>query len=617
MSPKIILPAISVFSLLLYYAIHDFFTVSSFKFIYSLFSLILISSDLLYIQFIKKDEQLEEKKLRQLTSIFGISSFVLYQIRSYFEFSAPAGISENATSIPKIRDLLLLFTVISALSFILLSILVWISKNPSELRFQLKDRKLTLLKNTLFSFFWISPLVIAVNYFAVMKNYSFDLSNLKKFSFSTTSKQILKDVKKEITVTAFFPRPLEADGKDESLSLSYIRPEVEILLDQLKSTNPNFTVKFINAEVEKELLGDFTNVSNGMILFRSLKTSVDINGSAYNEEKVVLQNKKDLEDIERKIVQAVINVSSPKKKVYFTVSNGERYGINFQNINDEQISKFISILTFYNYSINELGLSQGWPNKIPEDADLLAIIGPTISFDETSKSTLQSFIEKNGKVFISIEPNGAEDFNWLLNQAGISLKKENLRQVEGRLEILANKFQTHPIEELIISKEKGVLYLANAFFETSNSIPPKYTYTNVLESGFGSFLDLNKNGKLDKEEKQNSYPIFTVITSKQNEEEKNSLTPISPTRIAVFSGTNWLTNRYIQYNLNSILAINTMNWLNQSVLTERILLKKEEPEIVTLNDKQKLIIWLFGLFIFPIFVTSVLAYYSYSKRKKV
>ncbi len=608
---------LSVVSLLLYFAISDIFTSTALQFFFVLFSFILVASDLIALQILLKEIHPEEKKLRIISSGLGISAFVLNALRNYLDFSSVAGVNEQSTNIPKLRDFLLLLITLSVLSFLVLSILNLIKQDSKQIGSSLKNKKLSLLKNTLFGFFAISPVIIAVNYFAVLKNYNFDLSSIGKFSFSVTSRQILKEVKNEISVTAFFPRPLEGDSRDDGLSLSYIRPEVEIYMDQLKNSNPNFKTSFVNAEVEKELMGDFTNVSNGMILLRSLKTSSDSTGNPYNEERVIVQSKKDLEDLEKKLVQSVLNLSTSRKKVYFTTANGEHYGANFTSIQDELITRFTSILSFYNYSINELGFQQGFPEKIPDDADVICIIGPTVKFNQASIDSILKYIEQKGKLFITIDPNGEEDFSWLLSKASMSLKKESIRQVEGRLEIIANKFQTHPIEELIFQKDKGVYYFGNAYFEVSPNPDSNLISTSLLESGFSSYLDLNKNSKLDKDEKQNSYPLVIVLTSKVSEENKNSLTPESPSRIIISSNTSWITNKYISYNLNSILAMNSVNWLNQSVLTERILTKKEDPIVTTISDKQKLVVWLFGLFLFPISISLGFGFYAYRKRNLV
>jgi hypothetical protein len=615
MNQNLFFPLLSVISLFVYFLSVDMFSSSFTKLIWGIISVILISSDLFYrlIQS-KSNEPDNQRSMRFFVSGMGLISFFLYQLRVYLDFPPVPGISEQASSLPKIRDFLLILIILSALAFLLFSLLLEISRQSIEAQHNLKIKKNTILQNTAYSFLWITPLLVAVNYFAVQKNYNFDLSSLGKFSFSSTSRQILKEVKKDIQITAFFPRPLETEGRDESFALGFVRPEVEIILDQLKAASPFISVKFINADVEKELMADYAQVSNGVILFRSLKATTESGSNPYMEERVVVQTKKDLEDIERKLIQAVINVSTPQKKVYFSTANGERYGVGFQSLPDEQITKLTSILAFYNYNVNELGFTQGWPDKIPNDADVLFIIGPTVAFSKVAQDTILAYIEKKGKLFITIDPSGAEDFSWLLAKAGVSLKKENLRQVEGRPEIIAGKFLPHPIEELFIKKETGVLFLANAYFESTPTANTTLTNIPLLESGFSSFADINKNGKLDKDEKQNSFLLSTILTEK-NDPANPSQTE-NPARIILYSGTSWITNRYILYNLNSIFAVNSVNWLNQSTLTEKILPKKDEKEVISITDTQKTIIWSVGLFLYPSLVTILLSMYALIRKRK-
>ncbi|MBP6740862.1 MAG: hypothetical protein KA146_12770, partial [Leptospiraceae bacterium] len=133
-------------------------------------------------------------------------------------------------------------------------------------------------------------------------------------------------------------------------------------------------------------------------------------------------------------------------------------------------------------------------------------------------------------------------------------------------------------------------------------------------SGFSAFADLNKNGKLDKEEKQNSFILGTILSTK--EDAANPAKTENPARIVIYSGTSWITNRYLQYNLNTILAVNSINWLNQSPLTEKIIPKKEEQEIISISDSQKIIIWSVGLFLYPLLVVSLLSFYVIVRKRK-
>ena len=195
-------PFISLVSLFVYFLTVDIFTSSFGKFLWSLLFLGFISTDLIY-RFIESriGEVDNQKNTRFLVSGMGLISYLLYQVREYLDFPTLPGVAEKASSLPKVRDFLLLLIILSSLAFLIFTIVLEVSNQSVQAQNNLRIKKNSLLQNTLYSFLWISPLLVAVNYFAVQKNYNFDLSSIGKFSFSTTSRQILREVKKDIQVT--------------------------------------------------------------------------------------------------------------------------------------------------------------------------------------------------------------------------------------------------------------------------------------------------------------------------------------------------------------------------------------------------------------------------------
>lgn len=517
--------------------------------------------------------------------------------------------------IPRFRDFLLILIILLSIGALTSQILVLLSANSHKAQTDIGKQKRTLLQNTLYGFFSIFPLIILVNYLAVQRDYNFDLSSVGKFSFSETSRVLLKDIQKDVEITAFYPRNLEASGKEESFALSAIRPDVEIFLQKLTAINGRFKSKFINADVETELLGEYGQISNGSILIRSLKTGSNIGGNPYLEEKVMVQNKKDLEGLERKLVQAIHNVTIPQKKFYFTKLNGERYGTNTATVPDENTEKFISALGLFNFQVKGLGLEEGWPGKIPDDADIVGIIGPTVAFsDEAQKTVLEYIKTKNGRVFITIDPKEKEDFKWLLDKSKLEFRKESLRQAQGRVEIIATNFPEHPISSLFTKKETGVVFPWSGFFEKKNSGGSEFFETNILETGSAIFIDKNNNNQLDKEEKQGNFILGSILTTVDSNTKDAKDKPYG--KVIIFSGTSWLTDRYFLYNLNPIFAVNSANWLNQNPLIDTILPKKEENPSITLTSNQKIVIWAVGLFGYPLLTMAALTWYVVSRRRK-
>ncbi|MCB1176229.1 MAG: Gldg family protein [Leptospiraceae bacterium] len=609
---------VSVISLYFYFIIFDVFSNSTLKWMRDFAFFALVSLELIVLLFERQKEEIKRKLSDFIVPASTISAFILFQIRNFLDLPTRAGVSKEASSIPKIRDFLLVIIVLLTIVSLVYMILLFISRQSEKVQSQIGNDKRTLLQNTLLNFLYIAPIVIAINYITVQRNYSFDLSSIGKFSYSDTSRKLLKDINKEILVTAFFSCLFEAYGKQELWVLSALRPDIEIYLQKLSAINSNIKIKFINADVETDLLADFPGVSNGTISIRSLKNTTRIDGNPYLEEKVIVQSKKDLEDLERKLVQAINNVNIPQRKVYITVQNGERFGQNYKENINEQTSKLVTALNFFNFSIKGLTYQEGWP-KIPSDADLVLILGPTVPFSEEVKSSIMEYIEKRqGKLIITIDPNGGEDFSWLLSKTKLEFKKANLRQIDGRVEVVANNLPDHPIHSTVVKKELGVVFPYSGYFDIKKTREDLvFDDEKILESGFNTFIDKNKNEKRDSEEENTNFLLGSILTLKKESNTEVKEDNI-PSRILIFSGTAWATDKYFLYNLNPTFFTNSINWMFMSAIIGSILPKKEEVPTITLTPNQKVFIWSVGMFGFPGFLIIGLSYYViYRKRKRL
>ncbi len=623
-----VLPFVSLFGVFGYFLFDGFFTSTTWKTVHLVICVLASVSDLIFRLSIGGFSRKERSRI--VASGLGIGSLLTYMIRDWLDIPPQAGIPQEITVIPRIREFLLVITVVFSIVFLAYTVLLEIGRRSLEVQSQLSDKKKGLLQNTIFSFLMFLPILVAVNYLAVMRNYNFDLSSSGKFSLSGISKNLLKDLHQNLEILAFYPRPLEADGPKESspgatLALSRIRPDLEILLDQYKAANPKIQVRFINADVETDLLKGIGQVSNGTILIRSPRKATPGDPSSYNEERITVREKEDLEDLERKITAAILNVTTPKRKAYFTTSHGERYGVAFRNLRNEQVTEFTNSLFYLNFQINELGFAEGWPKAIPEDADLLLILGPTIPISEEGRKLVLDFIfKRKGKVFITAEPKGKEDFKWLLEKAGIQYSGIFLSQENTRPNlIVAKKFPDHPITDFIPRKEIGVVYPFGGSMDTFSDGSTQFTFLNtfILESGMGAFQDPQGTGKLINREDSKNFKLGVVLQALDpsgagTDSVGSEKDPEKEGRVVFFAGTSWITDQFIPYNMNKNLALASVSWLFQKNIINEIPKRKDEVDVISLTDNQKIIVWLVGMFLFPGTIIGVGSYYVMSQRRK-
>ena len=126
-SPKIVIPYASIISLYLYFLTYDMVLNPSFKvgrdFVF--FLLVSIHTGFVLFEKQKKSNYFEGHLSIGISTIISFLSFVL---RSYLDVPTRAGVSLEASPIPKIRDFLLIPIVVCALFSLVYQIFITLSK---------------------------------------------------------------------------------------------------------------------------------------------------------------------------------------------------------------------------------------------------------------------------------------------------------------------------------------------------------------------------------------------------------------------------------------------------------------------------------------------------------
>lgn len=643
-----ILPWISLASLFLYFPVRDSIQTPGTRWLWFGFVLAVLVLEPVF-RFIRK-KNIKEEWNSYLSAGLGLLAFGIYHLRVFLEDLALKSSGSHSGN-DRLREILLVLLVLSAIGFLILTLLKELGKDSAGAQSVLKTSKQALVRYFILNLAIVFVVLVIINYVSVIRNHNFDLSSKGQYSFGPTAVKILKNVNREVEVVAFYPRPLEnssASDKANSFSLRRIRPDLEIYLDQLQSLSPQFKVRFINADVELDDLGEFGQVSNGLILVRTKKPLSD-DGKQYAEQRLSVKEKNDLEDLERKLVQAVVNITTEEKNIYFTQSNGERFSPIFQNLPNEKVGVLTNSLSFLNFKVKGLGIAEGWPGRIPEDADVLVIAGPTVTYSKEAREAVLDFIEKRkGKVLITIEPKGTENFDWLLEKSGYEFVKGPLSQIPSQPGIIvAKSFRKHPIEETLTRKDMGAMFPFGGFFLPKVALTPGNQSLEpfpLMESGGESILDKNNNGKMDPGEDKRNVILGLILKSPTKKEtapntaktEAHSTTSLVPGlapeqetpapslanteskgegRAVIFSGTSWITDQFISYGTNYELATSAITWMYQDLSLSSIQPKKEEVNTVSLTDTQKRMVWILGMFIFPGLIAFVSSIVLIRKRR--
>ncbi len=594
------------------------------------------------------------------------AAFAFFFIRFFLEAPA-AKLAEEGALLPRLRLALLFLFLLCFFGAILYRLMLGLSFSvEAHANLTLEQQRRGYLVGSLYSMLALVPALALINYAATLRNPSLDLSP-GYFSFSENGRSVIRSIERDVQVYAFLPdkqlvrRRLDAQTQPE---LFRIEDDIRTMVDQLPVANPRIKVSYLNADLETFNTTEFGNVSNGTVVFRVLKQTMtgSTDDKPYVERRVYITTEKDLARFEREVVRALVFVASPQRTVYFTAANGERYGLPTTQRSLASVEAFKEQLRFFNANLRQLDTSNNWPGPIPADADALYILGPTLPFAEPARQATLDYLKAGGRVFVAVDPEGRENLDWLFKELGgpaYAYKRANLTNTTVSGVLVTDGLGAHPIAEDIGGGglRRYIIAPLMGYFEerpasntpapapepaapnapaqqesseqagaeeqkpdTTGTPAPRTAVgtlrdllpTTLLSSTYNSWDDVNRNARRDNSEPAARYALGVAY-------EKSNLS--GGPRLVVFSGVDWLSERYLQFpveNVNMPLATQALFWMTENPLAAGLAPEERESRSVQVTDALKFRLILLGLVIFPLGLTGglALAVAMYRRKRK-
>ena len=286
-------------------------------------------------------------------------------------------------------------------------------------------------KNNLKSLLGILTLVLFLNVLSNGYFHRFDLTKDKRYTLSTTSLNIIKQVQNPLYVKIYLQGDLPADFKR-------LQSETRDLFEEFKAYNKNIIFEFVNPlENEDESMDNIKELYlKGLT---PINITVDDKGkqsqemvfpwaiAVYNNKEVNIPLLKNImgasttekvvgsvQHLEYSIADAINKITKDKqKKVAVIKGNGE--------LQDVQIAKFLMQVR-ESYHIGPFTLDSVAKNPIGslealQKYDLAIIANPTETFTDSEKQVLDQFIINGGKTL------------WLVDQ--VNMEMDSLNNATG------------------------------------------------------------------------------------------------------------------------------------------------------------------------------------------
>jgi len=580
---------------------------SNLKWISYTLAIICLIVSFVFVLHIKRRKAIS-KSLFSLVLVFFIFSFLAntsFILQQFFLNYNNPNISNNISN-----ALQIIYYI-----FIPLSITLGLLIQGSHKALGRDNNKAFLLRNIMLNLSILLIFLVGLQFLAYKNPLLIDMTTLGRFSLSEKAKPIIHSIDQKIKVSAFYPYFHE------------VHKEVELFLTDLASLNKNIEVKFYDALRERNTAVKKKINQNGQILFETFDTKETKISDRLRRRKVILGSLSDLREMEKKIVSAIISITSKRKNIYFSLGHNEisNEGLDKQNI----IAAFQKHLRLNNFNAKELTPQTGFPEKIPQDIDVLAIINPTKKFSKKEQKTILNYLLEGGKALLSLDINDTGAANFILERFAISYNKKRLvtdfHVPPIKDNLMSATYTSHAITQYLTklkNSQRVSMYPGTGSLDVIKAkqglLPAGFNPNFFIRSDFRTWFDENNNNQLDKKtEKQSVKNIAVALSyevSKKNKYNIKNQDKLENSRLLIFADSSFLTDKYIRFIANSYIAVNSIKWLSEDEKVMGMVPDKRQDGPIVLSPTAKIIMRIFIILLWPLMLG--FGGYIYLKKRK-
>ncbi len=426
--------------------------------------------------------------------------------------------------------------------------------------------------NSIFMVVIFISILSILNFILARHEVRFDFSDAGTFSLSPQTENVLKQLKHEVKFTGFFTE----DSK--------LRNQTKDLLENYKRENKKVSYLLVDPDKKPVITKQYGITEYDKIVVESEgRTSI-------------------ARDItEEALTSALIRSSRETKKTfYFVEGHGER------SINDTAKNGYALIkdaLEKQGFTLKNLLLLNA--EKIPEDADVVIIGGPTRPFTPGEFKIIKNYLETNGRLFLAIDPmleTGFEDF---LAPWGLQLKDDMILDPSSGMgaAIPTVNPEAYPPHEITQNFNLATFFPLARSVSFDVSKADFYQFSPILQSGPDTWLTDHVEGELivDPARDRKGPIVFGgVLTAKTS-----SADTAQEMRIVVVGDSDFGTNSIARAAGNGDLFQNIISWLADEGDLVSIRAKEIPTTTLLLNDKQTGIIFTVSVLILPLGIMGI------------
>jgi ABC-type uncharacterized transport system involved in gliding motility auxiliary subunit len=398
-----------------------------------------------------------------------------------------------------------------------------------------------------------------------------DLTENKRHSLSPQTIQLLRGLKTDVNVVAFFRSDQPGKRMAEDLFKQYAR-----------YAGGKFTWRVVDPDREPGLARRYGVESYGTVVLETKERS----------EKVT-----DAE--EEKLTNGLVKLTRQGKRVIYVVQGHGEHELT--NTERPGFSEAKTAMERANYEVKPLVLARA--AQIPDDTAVVVLAGPRTELLAPELGTLDAYLGRGGKLFAMADPvilntSPADPLKVYLEKYGFTLGNNLIIELNpiGRLfgigpEVpIIQQYEPHPI-----TRDMGgisTLFPLTRSVEPVKAPPAGLNVQPLAKTSPESWAETDRNElqqgqvKPDPGEARGPLPVAAVATKDK-------------ARIVVYGTSNFAANQFLNLQGNRDFFLNTVSWLAEEEDQISIRPKDTRQTPVFLNSQQAQAVFLLPVVVLP------------------
>jgi ABC-type uncharacterized transport system involved in gliding motility auxiliary subunit len=442
----------------------------------------------------------------------------------------------------------------------------WLATNRHDLSDQVLGRGTFYGTVSAFSGLVLVAALAGVNYIVVKKPKSWDLTKDQLFTLSDQTTGLLKGLKEEVKVQAFF-----APSDPEYT-------ELETRLRQYRAVNDKLVFQMLDPA-------------------RHLAEVKQLNISQSGPRIVVKSGPKEArskEASEEALTNAIAEVTrGSSKKIYFSKGHGEH---SISDVTERGLKLFVDNLKSEGFQTDALLLAEN--KEMPKDAQALVIAGPVAALQPGEVQLVTKWVEGGGKLIALQDPSVTSGLEKSFEAWGVKLGNDEVIDAEAQNPeyAIAASYAEHPI-----TAPRSSAFSLATIFPLTRSVsrlpvaPAGWTTVELAKTGPRAWGETSPitDGKVRYDEGADlKGPVPLAVAASHGKGDAEA-------RVVIVGNSSFVSNGFYRFSGNRDFALNSVSWAAHEEAKISIRPKTRQANHLFLSADQKHTMTLFAFDLLP------------------